>query len=537
MQDFFWGGNYRGAQSYDNILFITNFVAADGMKYWDGSSWTNFVPVFNAAGDTIITARIILPFKDRLILLNTIEDISASNHEFQQRVRFSQNGDPTDTVNGWLEDTPGRGGYIDAPTKEAIISAEFLRDRLIVFFERSTWELVYTGNQVLPFVWQKINTELGAESTFSVVPFDKVILGIGNVGIHACNGANVERIDDKIPQEVFEIQNENEGVERVYGIRDYTVEMVYWTFPSTDKEATTYPNQVLVYNYKTGTWALNDDTITVFGYYQNANDITWQSTNLTWQEDDNTWNSGTQQSLFRQVLAGNQEGFTFIVNPNLSRNSSSLQITNISIASNIVTFTVIDHNVQVGDFLFIDNIQGSGTLPTLNGTIYPVYQTPSTNTFTINTLATLLTGTYTGAGTLERVSNIDIRTKQFNFYNQEGSNVYIPKIVFYVDRTTSGAITANVYVSSAGSYNLVDEGFITGALLGTNVLETFADEFIPLQSIQDRFWHVCYFQAEGENVQIQLTFNSVQIRTPSIVFSDFEMHAMFIYAMKTNQWF
>src|SRR4029077_9716800 len=63
---------------------------------------------------------------------------------FQQRVRFSQNGDPTDTANGWLEDVPGRGGYIDAPTKEAIISAEFLRDRLIVFFERSTWELVYT---------------------------------------------------------------------------------------------------------------------------------------------------------------------------------------------------------------------------------------------------------------------------------------------------------------------------------------------------------------------------------------------------------
>ena len=43
-------------------------------------------------------------------------------------------------------------------TDEQIISCEFIKDRLIVFFERSTWELAYTGNEVLPFIWQKINT-------------------------------------------------------------------------------------------------------------------------------------------------------------------------------------------------------------------------------------------------------------------------------------------------------------------------------------------------------------------------------------------
>ena len=535
--DFFWGGNYRGANSYDNLLFVSNFTAADGMKYWNGSAWVNFVPVINAAGDTIITARIILPFKDRLILLNTIENISSANQPFAQRCRFSQNGDPTDEANGWLEDTPGRGGYIDAPTKEAIISAEFLRDRLIVFFERSTWELVYTGNQVLPFVWQKINTELGAESTFSVVPFDKVILGIGNVGIHACNGANVERIDEKIPDEVFDIQNDNEGVARVYGIRDYAVEMVYWTFPSTEKEGTTYPNQVLIYNYKTGTWAINDDTITAFGYFQNPNDVTWQSTNLTWEEYVATWESGSQQSLYRQVIAGNQEGFTFLVNPRLSENSPSLQITNIAIASNIITFTVINHNLQIGEWVYIENIQASGTLTSLNDSIQQVYATPTVNTFSINTGPTTLTGTYKGAGTLARVSNIDIRTKQFNFYNEAGCNVYIPKAVFYVEKTTSGEITANVYVSAAVNYNLVQQGMITGALLGTNIIATNGYTLQPLQNMQERFWHVCYFQAEGENVQIQLTFSDVQISTPSIAFSDFELNAMFIYAMKTNQWF
>ena len=59
-----------------------------------------------------------------------------------------------------MEDLPGFGNAIDAATQEAIVSAEFLKDRLIVYFERSTWELVYTGNQIYPFTWQKINTEL-----------------------------------------------------------------------------------------------------------------------------------------------------------------------------------------------------------------------------------------------------------------------------------------------------------------------------------------------------------------------------------------
>lgn len=531
--DFFWGANYRGVNSFDNILFVTNYNPPDGIQYWDGAIWATLVPVINGAGDTIITSRIILPFKDRLVLLNTIEDIGGTNRLFAQRCRFSQNGDPLDAANGWLEDTPGRGGYIDAPTKEAIISAEFLRDRLIIFFERSTWELVYTGNQVLPFVWQKINTELGAESTFSVVPFDKVILGVGNVGIHACNGANVERIDDKIPDEVFDIHDENDGVQRVYGIRDYHVEMVYWAFPSQDAN-TIYPDRVLVYNYKNGNWAINDDTITAFGYFQNPNDITWQSTNLTWEEFVDQWNSGTLQGLFRQVIAGNQEGWTFIIDPDVAANAPSLQITNAVVVGNLVTFTVIDHNLRVGEYVYIENMQG---ITALNGLILPIDSVLDVNNFTIDIGTLAAPGTYTGGGTLARVSNIDIRTKQYNFYNSEGCNAYIPKVVFYVDRTSEGEITGNVYVSAADEYNLVEQGQITGALLGTNVITTSGYTLSPLQDMQDRFWHVCYFQAEGEVVQIQLTFSPEQIMEPTIAFSDFELNAMVIYAMKTNQYF
>src|SRR5690606_10613311 len=111
---------------------------------------------------------------------------------------WSAFGDPTVT-DAWDNSKPGQGNSLVASTMEDIVSCEFIKDRLIVFFERSTYEFVFTGNQAFPFAFQQLNTELGSESTFSVVPFDKVALTIGNVGIHECNAVNVQRIDQKIP--------------------------------------------------------------------------------------------------------------------------------------------------------------------------------------------------------------------------------------------------------------------------------------------------------------------------------------------------
>lgn len=516
---FFWGYTYRGVQNYDKFLFVTNFNTPDQIKYWNGTTWATINPIFNAAGDTIETCRIIVPFKNRLLFLNTVEDISGTDQSFVNRCRYSQNGDPT-AVNAFREDIPGLGGYIDnVATQEQIISCEFLKDRLIVFFERSTWELAYTGNEVLPFVWQQINTELGAESTFSVVPFDKVILGVGNVGIHACNGSNVERIDEKIPDTVFEVANDNEGVFRVYGIRDYYVEMVYWAFPSPNATSV-FPNRVLVYNYKTGSWAFNDDSITAFGYFQNPIGEAWNTTNDTWQQAEYPWSSATLQAKFRQVIAGNQEGFTFIVDSEESRNAPSLQITNLTVPAGVVTLVVIDHNLSVGDFVNITNLNG------LIGPFLPIYEVDSvidSNTITI--IAPDIggaAGTYTGGGTIARVSRVDIKTKQYNFYLKNGRNLMVNKVDFFVDSTEDGAFTVDVYPSSANY------------VVDSKVIETSPYPSIPFEQEQDQLWHPVYTSAEGELIQLRLYFSDDQMLDSSVSFSDFQLHAMTFYSKETS---
>lgn len=530
---FFWGSNYRGASTSDLLLFVTNANIADNIRFVNSTGqWDTLIPVINAAGDTVRTCLLIVSFKDRLLLLNTVERIVGVDTFFLQRCRFSQNGSPFD-VDAWRQDIPGKGGFLDAPTTEAIVSCEFLKDRLIVYFERSTWELVYTGNEILPFRWQKINTERGVESTHSIIPFDKVVMGFGSTGIHACNGINVERIDEKIPFTIFDVHNINFGPQRVAGIRDYFNEQLYWSYSSSaevDGNNDTFPNRILQYDYLNGSWAISDDSITAFGYFQLQNDIVWQAVSEQWQNYEDAWADPSIQQLFRTVVAGNQEGYTFLMDQGITRNSIALQITDIAApGTGVVTLGAIDHNLPNNSYIFIDFITGTGTLPNLNGNIFQV----KTLTKDIFTIDANVAGNYTGGGIIRLVSQIFIKTKQYNFYNKAGYNLYIPEVDFLVDRTANGQITID-YVVSSSVLPLQAEAAATGTLIGTGILETTPLALKPLEVTQQRFWHVQYLQADGENIQVLMYLSPGQLLDVNIAWSDFQLHAFMFHAKITS---
>jgi len=558
--NFFWAANWEGVTDNIVAMFVTNFNATIGAPgatddpIWvtqDGAVWTNFSPltIFLTNGSFVQTARIIVPFKNRLLLLNTIERNLAGgapgvNAAFPNRVRYSHNGSPFAT-NAWLEPNQTTGGtfadgagFIDATTEEAIISAEFIKDRLIVYFERSTWELAYTGNEVLPFVWQKINTELGSQATFSSVPFDKQILTIGNTGVHACNGANVERIDSKIPDEIFEFKVKNNEQLRIAGIRDFIEELVYWAFVNDEAPDATqkFPNQILVYNYRNDSWAINDDCFTAFGYYEQQGDTTWASTNLTWAEANFTWVAGIIQANQRQIIAGTPEGWVLIINADVSRNAPSMQITNMTIPSaamgvGFVDLQVINHNIALNDFVAVENTNGI-FLP-ISG-IYEVVAIIDANNITIR--AGDIAGVYTGGGTLARVSQIQILSKQWNPYLKEGKNFYLAKIDFGVLKTQQGEVTIDYYPSSATPVSMIQGGTASGAIMGTSVLETrpYPANLYPLEQFQDRLWHQVYFQTVGDCIQIFISMDARQMTTPGIVWDDFELEGLVLHTERTS---
>jgi hypothetical protein len=539
----------------------------------------------------ITSARIVVQFKNRLLLLNTKELVGGTTTIFKNRCRFSAVGNPVFGSSGtvytsvsFMSDLAGFGNAIDAATQEAIIGAEFLKDRLIVYFERSTWELVYTGNQIYPFTWQKINTELGAESTFSTIPFDKTVLGFGNVGIHSCTGANVVRIDEKIPNLVFDLHNEQAGLNRVVGIRNYQPEVAIWTYPGGGRTATTpWCNNLLIYNYINNSWGIFDDSYTFLGYYQTSQAdptpaATWGATYTTWAETLDVWGGAqgdTNAIKSLKIVGGNQQGWVHLLDYNMANNAPGLLITGISndpdplvintvmAINDPIYITSINHNLAADSYIALANLNGItlsyGAFVGLDRVVGQVIEVvnenkvrialnkynattnpPSLDAVYLSSSVPL--GTYNGNGTMARVSIINLLSKDFNLYVGKDYNAYISRINFLVTKTPSNYIRVNYNIGTARSLGLPLDNNL---LLGNSILETSPYDLAPYEQFQELIWHNVYLSADGEFVQIQLQNPSYQpfdftitAGTPNTtaykIEQDFEMHSMIIYAQPTS---
>lgn len=533
-------------------------TGGDSIKYFDGpgsgTGWVNFIVPLNSATPQRILqgALMCVAYKGRLLVLNTFESSGSSTVpvNFAQRARWSQNGTPFFTednaatpveyllptnqsaqADAWFDATPGKGGFIDAPTNEAIVSAEFIKDTLVVFFERSTWQLVYTGNETLPFVFQKINTELGAESTFSVTPFDQGVFNIGNYGIVSCDSVSVERLDQKIPDEVFQMQNINDGPARASGIRDYNAQLVYWSYPTKVSETNqaipyslTFPNNVLIYNYLDASWAEFDDCFTCFGYFQQFSDRTWASLKQSWASANFAWNSQVTQARYPSVIAGNQRGFTMIFSQleDNSQNSPSLEISDASGS----TITCPDHNLKVGQFILITAMTG---FTNWNGKIFKIGSATAT-TFDVILVASrgdvVATG-YTGAGVITHMPNIFIQTKQFNPFYEQGDSVRLNYIDMLMDRTAEGEFTADIFTNSNTSLPVESDRVITAP--ENQPTYTTPSPNTTYQGTQAKIWHRIYNNAFGSFYQLRFSLSDAQMTDIDITTEDIVIHGLIFY--------
>jgi len=531
--DFFWTVNYLNAfwatnhvRGFQSTPTATIPGSGDGIRWYDGTGWINFLPQVDGT-NFLMGSLLIVTYRNRLVMLNTTEGTAIGAFtNFPQRARWSQNGTPYYDANvpagytggnnadAWRSDLVGRGGFIDAPTSEQIISAEFYKDTLVVFFERSTWQLRYTGNETLPFIWERINVELGAESTFSIVPFDSGMVAVGNYGIVSCDATGVKRIDQIIPDEVFDFHNGNDGPKRVYGIRDYSQQLVYWTFPNADNNPT-FPNRVLVYNYIDGSYAFFNDSLTCFGTYQSSNDVTWANLPVPWQSYIQPWNSGELQSDFPLIVAGNQQGFVFTnYNAAFIINPPSLFLTNITQANPAVV-TSPNHNLKSGQVILISGVVG---MTQVNGNFYQV-NSPTTNSFSLKQLvngnwvnvdSTTFTP-YASGGFITVHNNFNITTKKFNPFLQDGDQLRLQSVDLFLEEATSTEFTMNVF-------------------LDDNDNEAVQTTVVPFSSqVGSKVWFRNYTSVIGQFVQLEMFFDDEQMVDTNLSSGDVVIHAMMLW--------
>ena len=562
-----------------------------------GLGWVNFMPPLSQSAFSIdqkpraiyylVGARMIVPFKDRLLFFGPVIQTSAAASVplyLQDTVIYSLNGTPyytasftnspsatidsptsasnvyhpilvpknqTAVPNAYFEDSTGFGGNIAAGFEQPITTVSQNQDVLIVGFSSRQAQLVYTGDDIIPFVFFVINSELGSSSTFSIVNFDRGVQTIGQHGFVVTSQISAERPDLEIPDNVFEFNLKDNGTHRVTAVRDFINEWAYFTYsnnqPSPGSESPyKFPNQTLQYNYRDKSWAIFNETYTSYGTQRKATGYTWATIGTiyeTWSEWNAPWNAGASTLLQPKILAGNQQGFIMIRDEGTGE-GPSLYIRDIT----ATTITSPDHGLNDGDFIIITEVLGTiGTQ--VNNKIFSV-KVLSPNTF--NILPSVITGTYSGGGIITRMYIPFIQSKQFNPSWSLSRKTRIGQQAYLFTTTANAQIEVQLYLSTDAnnpynfgpiipSVNVQNSSLISSDTMftcpeSTNLGLTPAN--INLQMVtantQAQTWHRMDTSLLGDTVQVGFTLSDEQMRTvdadnkPISQFDEIELHSMVI---------
>lgn len=272
-----WSSVASTAASVLNRLYFTNGKAVNGSNqngirfYSCASSPTApiavanslFQPTINGAS-TIDGCKLIFSIRQRLLLLNTVEGGTI----YPQRARWCQarnpggTGTPLTFSDEWDDNIPGKGGFVDAPTSEHIISARFIQDNLVVWFTNSIWLLQPTSDPRLPFRWSKLNNFRGADAKFGTMEFDRYVAGVSIRGINITDGNDTRRIDQRIEDFVTDEVNSDE-FDKVYLGRNHQLRRSWFLYPSLESDET---DHALILDDESGAFSKYAINLNVLGY-------------------------------------------------------------------------------------------------------------------------------------------------------------------------------------------------------------------------------------------------------------------------------
>lgn len=554
--DFFSGLNYRGVNPQDRAFFVTNFNNAqngessvDPIRYTtDSINWNTFAPLVSAT-QTLYQARILVAYYGRMLALNTFEGATGAGQaaavNFYNRCRFSQRGDPLG-ADAWQTDIFGKGGSLDAPVNESIISAIFIKNTLVVTFEYSTWQLRYVGEYGQPFIWERVSADFGSESTFSNVLFDNHILAIGDKAIIAANGVGADRIDLDIPNQIFDFKNANNGQKRVFGIRDYQRELVFWSYPDSETQAApntalTYPNKVLVYNYRNKTWAIFRDSVTCFGTFNSTQNITWDNTNVFWDDEDITWDDFDSQSQFPYIVCLNQQGFASKYGYS-TPDQQSLTVQDIDITVSPIRITSPKHNLQTFEIVyltglnFVNAAKNASLTSSLNDQTFQVivvdednidiYKWNSTTkSYESNfSFTPVNTAVYQGGGVMTLFPKLNVQTKDINIFQEKGMQIKLSYIDFLMEATPSASMTVNLFINSSPS---ASGNPPINPVWSRNMSTALTSGFYPPGS--DYAWFRYYATLSAQYFNINITYNDD-------LMNNYQTHAQKWTMLAINAW-
>lgn len=593
------------AQTLTNSTLDVNGNPQDGIRWYDGDptngtglptgtglGWVNFSPPLTALTVSIdgtptrkyylVGALAILPFKDRLLFFSPYiqaSTLAGSSPiiQLQDTVLWSWNGTPYYTVDSagnaflvpmnqsanpkaYYVDQTGLGNYLPAGITNPIVTVSNNEDVLIIGFggDGRKTRFVYTGNDLQPFLFFNINSELPSSATFSAVPLDKGVIDIGQYGIAMTDQQSSQRVDLDIPDSVFQIQALNNGVQRVNAIRNFFREWIYFSYPlniTNTGSGTTqpvFPTQTFMFNYRDNTWAVLYENYTHHGFYRAATKKSWLTLGVgswnTWREP---WNSGVTSALQTEVIAGNPQGYVLLLDQETSEAQSGT-ISAIQINGGDTQITSYNHcvgsnnnNTDSGDFLYFTGALG---ITPWNGLIGKVIDIIDINNFVVD--IPFPTGVYSGLGQFTRLSQPLIQTKAFNPYWDIGRKVVLCAQKYLLDKTDESQVTVDIYLSqdqdtpyNDPNFNSPPNGLVYSQILYTspestnlgltagstnmaNPANTNLQMQLPIGAPQRQIWHRSNTSLSGDSFQIGITLSEAQMKNLDYATDEIVLHGM-----------
>lgn len=327
--DYIWAESWQSSASTNRLYFSNgkayDGAAVDGIRYYDSGTSTTATTLFNPtvrSGVTLFGGKLMFAIKQRLVILNTFEDDGTTTN-FPQRARWCQAQAP----DVWDDDVAGKGGFVDAPTGEQIISARALQDLIIVFFTDSVWTLRPVPDPALPFRWDKINNFRACDGKMASVGYDTHVASLGIRGIIATNGVESKRIDDRIQDFVSDEINVEE-FQKVFCARDFANKR-WWTLFANNED--TENSKSLIFDDDSRAFSQYEIAMNCLGYgvlgedyglddFIAANDLDVSIIDM----NDETLQSFFWQENQEALLGGDTGGIVYLLSTETSDNGTTI---------------------------------------------------------------------------------------------------------------------------------------------------------------------------------------------------------------------
>ena len=387
------------------------------------------------------------------------------------------------------------------------MSATANKDDLLIFTENSTWILKYTGNDVTPFVLDRIDESRGSQAPFSGITYLNRSTTASTRGLIISDGYRVERADLLLPfYSIDEIDQENFNLCYAGSVdedRDH-----YLIHPSPGQEPPVKSDRILVTNYEEDNYAVYRLPLSCMGNFITQAGETWTDLNIyaSWDELSSVYNNWdafafSQGSPFS--LGGGHQGEVWALNIEGS-DDNLVQITNITYPdAELIEVTTQVNNYVVDDYVFFESVTD---IPDLNNRQYAVNSVTSNTVFRIKRNLEFTTSpVFVSGGQVQRVIPFEFKTKRFNPFTNTDQKVRCGWLYLYVDSSgtklkrsilMSGSSQTDPCVITTSSAHGLTSGDVVGIsqVLGMTELN---DNQYPIEILTDFTFSLVGIDATG----------------------------------------